>query len=513
MAFQYFLYNTNYGNTIVDRSGTSFTPVPPYAELYTDYFIPETQPVYLYRVTGTTIIVNTQTNVDDYLNSTELPPTPEGNVTYGEFTGTTTELQQNINILSGTTLPNNYAYKAIAITGATNSGSGQGIYSSVSENKIQLKSLSAGTGISMSNTANAIVICSTSSGVAWGSITGLISNQTDLNNCLNSKVNKSGDTMTGTLCSTSNLMASGTVSGSSVCGSVWVHSPIICGDSCVRAGLVCSTGTVKGNIISGGTCSVSPITCGSTCLASPRVLGSISVCSPLITGSTKVCSPQVFGTTCISTPISCGTTCTISPIIIGSTCVCGPVILGSTSVCSPTVCASTSLCSAGTTKLVGDTTGSTLYLTTTPPTASITGSTVFWNAGTKQLQAFRLTGGTTHYYYRENLTNATTTTTTCQLYLGYCPTTFVAGRYQVDFSAQYGNSNSNGCSRAAFKIDNTIQGTGYLSRQQVNGWNSAISLSRDITLTAGTHCFDVYYWAGTNTACMAFASVRIKRIC
>jgi hypothetical protein len=106
---QYFLYNTLYGNTIVDRSDTSFSPVPPYGEIYIDFSIPEIQPLYFYANsggTGGTIIVNSQANIDAYLGSTEVSPTADGNVTYGEFTGTTDNLQIQINALSGATTGN-----------------------------------------------------------------------------------------------------------------------------------------------------------------------------------------------------------------------------------------------------------------------------------------------------------------------------------------------------------------------------------------------------------------------
>lgn len=38
-----------------------------------------------------------------------------------------------------------------------------------------------------------------SGGSTWGTITGTLSNQTDLQSALDAKVNKSGDTMTGDL--------------------------------------------------------------------------------------------------------------------------------------------------------------------------------------------------------------------------------------------------------------------------------------------------------------------------
>jgi len=104
MALQYFKYDTDYGNTIVDRSDTSFSPIPPYEEIHIDFSIPETQPLYFYANsggTGGTIIVNSQTNIDNYLNSIAPSPTSDSNIDYGTFTGVTTNLQSQIDLLSG----------------------------------------------------------------------------------------------------------------------------------------------------------------------------------------------------------------------------------------------------------------------------------------------------------------------------------------------------------------------------------------------------------------------------
>ena len=110
MALQYFLYDITYGNTIIDRSSTSFLPIPPYYELHTSYFIPDIQPLYLYRVTGTTIFVNSQSNVDNYLNSIKTIPSSNGNVNYGEFTGytKTTGLQEITEVNAGTNVESSF---------------------------------------------------------------------------------------------------------------------------------------------------------------------------------------------------------------------------------------------------------------------------------------------------------------------------------------------------------------------------------------------------------------------
>jgi len=489
MAAQYYLYCTTLNNTVICRGDNSFAPLPPNTgELYYDILIPETQPLYLFMESGGTIVHSPEQYVEQYVEETTLPPTPDDYVKYLTFEA-----------YSGTTLMN-----------------------------INARVLKTSIDIYTGTTAPALF------------------------------VNVGGDIMTGSLSTSGNFTAAGLTSGSTVCGGTWIHTPIMCADTCVRTNLVCSLGAISAvNRVSGSTvygstcvyspivlastcscspvhcgacgafttCSIAPITCGSTCLVGGAVKGTIlsgSTCvySPITCGTTRVQSPIVCGSTCVTSPITCGTTCSISPIVLGSTCVCSPTVCSSTCLCSTgtarftgNVTAASCVNISGATKIVGVDANEVIFGNRT--TCALTGSSQFiYNSTgcTLCVPYIRITGAGS-YFYSECTTNASTTTTTCQLYLGYCPTTFVAGRYQVDFSAQYGNSKSNGCSHAAFKIDNTIQGTVYLSRQQVSGWNSAISLSRDITLTAGTHCFDVYYWAGTNTACMAFASVRIKRIC
>ena len=117
-------------------------------------------------------------------------------ISYSQSSPQWTNVQNKPSWLSGTTLQtfqtghahSQYALLTNAVTGATNLGSGNALYTSVSANKIQLKSISGGTGISISTTANQINICSTSSSVSWGNITGNITGQTDLNNCLNARV-------------------------------------------------------------------------------------------------------------------------------------------------------------------------------------------------------------------------------------------------------------------------------------------------------------------------------------
>jgi hypothetical protein len=77
MAQEYFLYTTEFNNTLVDRSNSSFAPLPPNTgEIFINFFIPPNQPLYLYRESGGTIILNDDQTIKDYLNAT-VPPTEE----------------------------------------------------------------------------------------------------------------------------------------------------------------------------------------------------------------------------------------------------------------------------------------------------------------------------------------------------------------------------------------------------------------------------------------------------
>lgn len=117
MALEYFLYNTLYNNTLIDRSKTSFAPLPPdTGEIFIDFFIPEIQPLYLYRESGGTIIENDQQTVDTYIEETAPPPTENDPVNFNTFTGysaTTNSRLETVEIQSG------YALSTGIITGGT----------------------------------------------------------------------------------------------------------------------------------------------------------------------------------------------------------------------------------------------------------------------------------------------------------------------------------------------------------------------------------------------------------
>ena len=175
MAQQYFLYRTDLNNTLVDRSNTSFAPLPPNTnEIFIDFFIPNTQPLFFYRESGNNIVLNSQQNIDEYLQEIN-PPQPDDFVTQNEFTGytvTTDSRLDDVELISD-----------IALTGVTNLGTGT-IIGDVDGRNTTLKSISVLGNLSLSGDANNIVISGGSGAagsVSWGDIGGNISNQTDLN--------------------------------------------------------------------------------------------------------------------------------------------------------------------------------------------------------------------------------------------------------------------------------------------------------------------------------------------
>lgn len=191
MAAEYFLYTTLYNNTLVERSKTSFAPLPPdTGEIYIDYFIPTNQPLFYYRESGGTIVFNTEEEIVEYVNDTAPPPNPTDSVAQFQFTGYSANTNSKIEYLSG-----------------------------ITDTKVNISDFNIYSGI----TAPSLY------------------------------VNVTGDSMTGSLSTTSNLTASGLVSGSSVCGGVWVHSPLVCGSSYVCSPAICGGGYVNSPTISGTT--------------------------------------------------------------------------------------------------------------------------------------------------------------------------------------------------------------------------------------------------------------------
>lgn len=156
-------------------------------------------------------------------------------------------------------------------------------------------------------------------------------------------------------------------------------------------------------------------------------------------------------------------------------------------------------------------TGNTLYVNGTLPSATIQQPTLFWNSTTKQIEARQLTGGSDQYFYDEIIINRTTTSTTCVKAHGLSGVT-LAGRYEVTFSAEFGQATTNACVLGAFKIDNVTQGSNILIRTPVANFNNFNTFTRDVTLTNALHCFEIYYWNAGGTACVPISTIRVKRI-
>ncbi len=80
---------------------------------------------------------------------------------------------------------------------ASNLGAGDGLFASKVGVDLQFKSLVAGTNITLTPGATEITIDAASGSAAWGSITGTLSNQTDLQTVLDTKITaSSSDTLT-----------------------------------------------------------------------------------------------------------------------------------------------------------------------------------------------------------------------------------------------------------------------------------------------------------------------------
>jgi len=187
MAFRWLIYSTGttFAETIVRESATNDSGVNE-AGLFSDFVIPEIQPLYLWRVTGdTTVVPNTDANINAYLDSIAPPPEPQDDATVGFVTGITS---QKIDTVSGATEDN----VAIFTDDGNVQDSGFAISSLTADTKYNFTG-SGGTNITTGSTSGVIQIIissavPTGTTVAWGDITGTLSNQTDLQNALNAKL-------------------------------------------------------------------------------------------------------------------------------------------------------------------------------------------------------------------------------------------------------------------------------------------------------------------------------------
>jgi hypothetical protein len=103
----------------VDRSDTTFVPLPPdTGEIFLDFLIPNTQPLYYFRESGATIVLNDEATINAYLEGTAAAPGPEDNTTVGVFTGYTATTKQEFTGYTEITAPATY----VNVTGDTMTG-------------------------------------------------------------------------------------------------------------------------------------------------------------------------------------------------------------------------------------------------------------------------------------------------------------------------------------------------------------------------------------------------------
>lgn len=118
MAFRYLIYRTDYNFTVIRESSVSGTTGVNEGELYTNFPIPVIQPLYYWRID--TDFSQVQPNSEYWISEWEnfiSPPAPNDFATLGELTGITTQIQDDLNVL--TNLVDNNVSKFNAYTGNT----------------------------------------------------------------------------------------------------------------------------------------------------------------------------------------------------------------------------------------------------------------------------------------------------------------------------------------------------------------------------------------------------------
>lgn len=98
---RFFVYRTDFNNTVVRQSLTSSATGGTELEISLEFFIPEIQPTYFWRYNGSTIVPNNEVDINNWVQHIAPAPTPYDMVTYGVLTGLTS---QKINIQTGATV-------------------------------------------------------------------------------------------------------------------------------------------------------------------------------------------------------------------------------------------------------------------------------------------------------------------------------------------------------------------------------------------------------------------------
>ena len=253
MALEYFLYNENYNNTLVDRSHTTFAPTPPgFDQILIDFLIPETQPLYLYKEDAGLIVLNDEATINQYLSDTAPPPAPEDPIESQVFTGYTATTKQEFTGYTDVIAPVTY----VNVSGDSMTGS-----LSTSGN---FTAVGAVTGSSVS----ASVLITTP--------------------VLNASTSVSAPQITGTTCITSPISCATTrMQAPVVCGSICSVAPIVWGESCVCSPVITGVSIGASSIIT------TPFLVAETNISTPNIYVTDCLCSAgetLLSGATTAAS-------------------------------------------------------------------------------------------------------------------------------------------------------------------------------------------------------------------------------
>ena len=266
--------------------------------------------------------------------------------------------------------------------------------------------------------------------------------------------------MTGTLCTTSNLLASGTVTGSSVTASVLMTTPVL-------------------------------------------------------NASTSVCAPQITGSTCITTPISCATTRMQAPVVCADTCAVSPIMIGGSCLCSQgTTTLDGGVTAASFLNVSGVTTlDSNIYWNNPNTGGTLNDYGVKWDPISKQLRTIATTGSSANVYcYSQRIVLGNNSTTTNATYLTET-WNVPSGYYEFVFNAIYGNNASNRCATVCFLVDGVVAGTCNLMKTNSSAVRTTAYVTQNTTLVSGNHTMSIAYrQQGGGTATVYYGVMRLQKI-
>jgi hypothetical protein len=146
---------------------------------------------------------------------------------------------------------------------------------------------------------------------------------------------------------------------------------------------------------------------------------------------------------------------------------------------------------------------------------ALTGCTGFYMSGGTLYVPNVEVNGVGSYHYGDRLTTLATSSITPIKYYGYTASTFTTGTYQIDINTRQGNLSNGKCTGVRYLCDGVIQST-FENAASFGGAQWSEFVTRDILITAGTHCIDIQIYAlggGTSCACMARGVIRLRKIC